>query len=59
MTHLEHVLHSRGDIRAKENSPRAQTTCLASFEPAFVIPAQSVVYLAIRTFKYNNSLVSI
>ena len=35
--------------KRKNNSPRAQMTPDASFGPVSVVPAQSVVYLVIRT----------
>ena len=37
----------------------AQTTCLTSFGPVFVVPAQSIMYLVIRTYIYSRAFVSI
>ena len=45
--------------KKKIYSPRAQTTRLASFGPVFVVPAQSIMYLVIRTYIYNRTFVSI
>ena len=42
-----------------KNSLMAQTTRLASFGPIFVVPAQSIMYLVIRTYIYNRTFVSI
>ena len=37
----------------------AQTTRLTSFGPVFVVPAQSIMYLVIRTYIYSRAFVSI
>ena len=37
----------------------AQTTSDASFGPIFVVPAQSIMYLVIRTYIYSRAFVSI
>ena len=37
----------------------AQTTRLMSFGPVFVVPAQSIMYLVIRTYIYSRAFVSI
>ena len=37
----------------------AQTTCLASFGPVFVVPAQSITDLVIRTYIHSRDFVSI
>ena len=42
-----------------KDQKQAQTTRLASFGPVFVVLAQSVIPVAIRTCIYNNRLASI
>ena len=37
----------------------AQTTSDALFGPVFIVPAQSIMYLVIRTYIYNKTFVSI
>ena len=37
----------------------AQTTSDVSFGPVFIVPAQSITYLVIRTYIYSRTLVSI
>ena len=37
----------------------AQTTSDALFGPVFIVPAQSIMYLVIRTYIYNRTSVSI
>ena len=37
----------------------AQTMCLASFGPVFVVPAQSITDLVIRTYIHSRTFVSI
>ena len=43
----------------KKKSPMAQTTCLASFGPVFVVSAQSITNLVIRTYIHSRTFVSI
>ena len=37
----------------------AQTTSDVLFGPVFIVPAQSIMYLVIRTYIYNRTFVSI
>ena len=40
----------------KKHSPEAQTMCLASFGPFFIVSAHPVLYFIVRTYIYSKKL---